>query len=80
MVAAALTAGGWLALDGVAAASAVESPVVPHTAGMMGAVEAPASTDDASSLPTVFQVGGGLLLAGGALTAARSWVSPRTAG
>jgi hypothetical protein len=76
---AACAMGAWCALSGTAsAAEGVTSPVVPHTAGMMGAVDAPDAAPDTTAVPEVIQAGGALLLAGGALTAARSWVSTAT--
>ena len=53
---------------------AADAPAVPQSVGMMPASEAP-PPEQGSAVPTVLQAGGLVLLAGGALTAARSWVS-----
>ena len=62
-----------------AGAAQTESSVqVPHSVGIMGAVEAPPSESGSPAAP-VLQIAGIVLVLGGGLVVARSWVSPAKA-
>ena len=61
-----------------AAPAAADAPAVPQSVGMMPASEAP-PPERGSAVPTALQAGGLVLLAGGAISAARSWVSTEQA-